>query len=59
MAAGLWAVVGWMAFVVVTGIAFMIWAWRHGQFEDIEAPKYRMMEDREPQPWTDRKGNNP
>jgi cbb3-type cytochrome oxidase maturation protein len=57
MPLGMWVVVGWMLFVVLTGIAFLIWGWRTGQFRDIEEPKYRMLEDREPQPWTDNKGN--
>lgn len=54
---GMWVVVGWMLFVALTGVAFLIWGWRTGQFRDIEEPKYRMLEDREPQPWPDKKSN--
>lgn len=60
MPLGMWVVVGWMLFVVLTGVAFLIWGWRTGQFRDIEEPKYRMLEDRQPQPWPDKKkGDRP
>jgi nitrogen fixation-related uncharacterized protein len=55
MPLGMWVVVGWMLFVVSTGVALLIWGWRTGQFREIEEPKYRMLEDREPQPWPDSK----
>jgi cbb3-type cytochrome oxidase maturation protein len=56
MPLGLWIVVGWMAFVGLTGVAFLIWGWRRGQFRDIEEAKYRMLEDREPEPWPGQEG---
>ena len=59
MPLGLWVVVGWMAFVMMTGIAFIVWGWRSGQFHHVEDAKYRMLEDRDPQPWPDRKGRQP
>jgi cbb3-type cytochrome oxidase maturation protein len=59
MPLGMWVVVGWMVFVVLTGIAFLIWGWKSGQFKDIEEAKYRMLEDREPEPWPQRKGEQP
>ena len=59
MPLGLWVVVGWMAFVMITGIAFIVWGWRRGQFHHIEDVKYRMLEDHDPQPWPDRKGRQP
>jgi cbb3-type cytochrome oxidase maturation protein len=52
----MWVVVGWMAFVALTGVAFLVWGWRRGQFRDIEEAKYRMLEEREPEPWPERKG---
>jgi cbb3-type cytochrome oxidase maturation protein len=55
MPLGMWVVVGWMLFVILTSLAFLVWGWRTGQFRDIEEPKYRMLEDREPQPWPDNK----
>lgn len=51
---GLWVVVGWMALVAFTGVVFLAWGWSTGQFKDIEEAKYRMLEDREPQPWPGR-----
>jgi cbb3-type cytochrome oxidase maturation protein len=56
MPLGLWVIVGWMVFVSFTGIVFLLWGWKRGQFKDIEEAKYRMLEDREPEPWPDRKG---
>ncbi|MEJ2734392.1 MAG: cbb3-type cytochrome oxidase assembly protein [Anaerolineae bacterium] len=51
MALGLWVFLGWMILVVFTGAGFLIWAWRNGQFRNVEEAKYRMLEDREPEPW--------
>jgi nitrogen fixation-related uncharacterized protein len=56
MPLGMWVVVGWMAFVALTGVAFLVWGWRRDQFRDIEEAKYRMLEEREPEPWPERKG---
>ncbi|MEZ7196294.1 cbb3-type cytochrome oxidase assembly protein [Pseudodesulfovibrio karagichevae] len=51
---GMWVVLGWSAFVILTGIVFLVWGWRRGQFKDVEEAKYRMLEDREPAPWPDK-----
>ena len=51
---GLWVVVGWMAFVSLTGLALIGWGLRTGQFDDIEDVKYRMLEDVEPLGWPGR-----
>jgi cbb3-type cytochrome oxidase maturation protein len=59
MPLGLWVVVGWMVFVALTGLVFLVWGWRSGQFRDIEEAKYRMLEEREPEPWPDGKGDLP
>jgi cbb3-type cytochrome oxidase maturation protein len=59
MPLGMWVVVGWMAFVALTGVAFLVWGWRRGQFRDVEEAKYRMLEEREPEPWPERKGGLP
>ena len=56
MPLGLWVVFGWMVLVALTGIAFLIWGWRRGQFKDIEEAKYKMLEDRELEPWPHQKG---
>jgi cbb3-type cytochrome oxidase maturation protein len=58
MPLGMWVVVGWMAFVILTGGIMLVWGWKRGQFKDIEEAKYRMLEDREPEPWPDSKGDN-
>lgn len=58
MPLGMWVVVGWMAFVILTGGIMLVWGWKRGQFKDIEEAKYRMLEDREPKPWPDSKGDN-
>jgi nitrogen fixation-related uncharacterized protein len=55
MPLGLWVVAGWMLFVVVTGVVLLVYAWKSGQFKDVEEPKYRMLEDREPEDWPGRK----
>ncbi len=54
MPLGMWVVVGWMALVITTGVLFLIWGWKNGQFKDIEEAKYHMLEDREPEPWPER-----
>jgi uncharacterized membrane protein len=51
---GMWVVVGWMAFVIVTALVMLIIAWRGGQFKNIEEAKYRMLEEREPESWPER-----
>ena len=51
MALGVWVFFGWMLFVAATGVAFLVWAWKSGQFRNVEEAKYRMLEDREPAPW--------
>jgi cbb3-type cytochrome oxidase maturation protein len=55
MPLGLWVLIGWMIFMAFLGIAFIVWGWRQGQFRDIEEPKYRMLEEKEPQPWPRKK----
>ena len=54
MPLGLWVVVGWMALVFLSGLALIAWGLRTHQFDDVEEPKYRMLEDREPQGWPGR-----
>ncbi len=51
MPLGMWAFVGWMALVTIIGIGFLLWGLSTGQFKDIEEAKYRMLTDREPEPW--------
>lgn len=58
MPLGMWVVLGWMIFVPLTVISMIIYAWKTGQFKHIEEAKYKMLEDREPEPWPDRKGGS-
>jgi len=55
MPLGIWLLVGWMIFMVLVGIAFIVWGWRKGQFRNIEEAKYRMLDESEPQPWPRKK----
>lgn len=59
MPLSLWAYVGWMVLVAATGIGLLIWGIRRKQFDDIEEPKYTMLEDKEPQPWPGRERSGP
>ena len=56
MVLGLWLLVAWMILMACIGIAFVLWGWRSGQFRNIEEPKYRMLDEKEPEPWPGRKG---
>jgi hypothetical protein len=58
MPLGMWVVLGWMIFVPLTVITMIIYAWKTGQFKNIEEAKYKMLEDKEPEPWPDRKGGS-
>ncbi|MGE4554004.1 MAG: cbb3-type cytochrome oxidase assembly protein [Desulfovibrionaceae bacterium] len=58
MTSGMWMLLGWSAFVILTGLVFLAWGWRRGQFKNVEEAKYRMLEDREPEPWPDKQGEN-
>ncbi len=59
MALGLWVFVGWMLFVALTAVGFLVWGWKHKQFDNVEEAKYRMLEDREPEPWPDKQEKKP
>lgn len=57
MLLGLWLDLGWMVFVALSAIVLLVWGWRRGQFRNIEAAKYRILEEKEPEPWPGRKGD--
>jgi nitrogen fixation-related uncharacterized protein len=57
MAVGVVIFAAWLAFMAITVVAFVIWAFREGQLKDVEEPKYRMLQDREPEPWPGREDN--
>jgi cbb3-type cytochrome oxidase maturation protein len=54
MTFGLLGFVAWGVFLILTAIGLFLWGYRRGQFKDIEEAKYRMLEDREPEPWPGR-----
>ena len=54
MPVGLWVVAGWMALVAMSGVVMLVWGVIRGQFKDVESAKYRMLEDKEPEPWPGR-----
>mgnify|MGYP001297441175 CR=1 FL=1 len=56
MEMGLIMYVAWMVFMAITVIALVAWFIQEGQHKDIEEPKYKMLEDHEPQPWPGRSG---
>jgi cbb3-type cytochrome oxidase maturation protein len=47
----------WVGSAALIALALFIWGRRSGQFRDIEEAKYRMLEDREPEPWPGRNGS--
>lgn len=55
---GMWVVFGWMVFVILTGVLFILWGWKRDQFKDIEEAKYRMLEEKDPEPWPGRDGGH-
>jgi nitrogen fixation-related uncharacterized protein len=56
MALGAWVFLIWLAFVILTAIVLLIWGWRRNQFKNVEEAKYKMLEDKEPEPWPHQKG---
>lgn len=54
MSYGVYGWVVWGVLVTLSAIGLAVWGWRQGQFRNIEAPKYTMLEDREPAPWPGR-----
>jgi cbb3-type cytochrome oxidase maturation protein len=46
MASGLYVAFGVCGLFFVVGLAAMWWAFKGGQFEDIESAKYEMMSDK-------------
>ena len=42
---GTWLVLATLAIMLVLFCLGWYWAWRHGQFDDVEAPKFAMLEN--------------
>ena len=53
---------GTIALTVMTGslllifLGLFIWGIKTGQFKNVEEAKYKMLEDKEPEPWPHQKG---
>jgi len=56
MTLGAWVFLFWLGFVILTGIVLLIWGWRRGQFKNVEEAKYKVLEDKAPEPWPHQKG---
>ena len=56
MTIGAWVFLFWLGFVILTGIVFLIWGWKRGQFKDVEEAKYKVLEDKKPVSWPHQKG---
>jgi nitrogen fixation-related uncharacterized protein len=56
MALGVIVLIAGMAVISIIAIILLIWGFRNNQFKNIEEAKYRMLEDKEPQPWENEKG---
>ena len=51
MSEGMWMLLLFSGFVIAVGLGLLGWGLRNGQFDDLEAAKFAMLEDREPEPW--------
>jgi nitrogen fixation-related uncharacterized protein len=56
MSLGTIVLFGSMVVVGLTGIGFLIFGITTGQFKNVEEAKYKMLEEKEPQPWPHQKG---
>jgi len=56
MSLGVLVLVIGMIVIALSGIGFLIWGISTGQFKNVEEAKYKMLEDKEPEPWPDQKG---
>ncbi len=54
MLTGIVLFLAWTALEIVVVIAMIRWGFENGQWKNIEEPKYRMLIDREPEPWPGR-----
>jgi nitrogen fixation-related uncharacterized protein len=54
MSGGARLLIFWIGAAVVIAVVLFVWGWRNGQFKNIEEAKYRMLDDREPEPWPGR-----
>jgi nitrogen fixation-related uncharacterized protein len=55
MALGVIVLIAGMAVIALIAVIFLIWGIRNDQFKNVEEAKYTMLEDKEPEPWTNQK----
>jgi nitrogen fixation-related uncharacterized protein len=58
MSLGTIVLIGGIAIIAISAVAFLIWGFSTGQFKDVEEVKYKMLKDREPEPWPHQKGDD-
>jgi nitrogen fixation-related uncharacterized protein len=58
MSLGTVVLIGGMAIVAISAVAFLIWGLSTGQFKNVEEAKFKMLEDREPEPWPHQEGDD-
>ncbi|MEJ2413341.1 MAG: hypothetical protein P8Y34_10185 [Anaerolineales bacterium] len=57
MSLGAIVLFGSMVVVGLTGIGFLVFGITTGQFKNVEEAKYKMLEEKEPEPWPHQKGD--
>ncbi len=45
----------WSLFMLLVGVMLYMWGKKSGQFNDIEAPKFQIFEEKELEEWPNRK----
>ncbi len=59
MSLGAIVLFGSMVVVGLTAIGFLVFGITTGQFKNVEEAKYKMLEEKEPEPWPHQKGDQP
>jgi len=55
MSLGTFVLIGGMTLIVLSALAFLTWGLSTKQFNNVEEAKYKMLEEREPEPWPHQK----
>ncbi len=53
MALGVIVLIAGIAVIAAIAVAFLIWGIKTKQFKNVEEAKFTMLEDKEPQPWSE------
>jgi nitrogen fixation-related uncharacterized protein len=56
MALSVIVLIAGMAVISIIAVGFLIWGIKHNQFKNIEEAKFRMLDDKEPEPWKNEEG---